>query len=531
MNTSLVHRHSLPLNEANQRYSSIDPPLGSRSSKRKNSDHPNSYVELNASATPHDKGSTQNNFYSPHVPPTSTYYLFSRVNKPFTELHRVNAFTKPTPKSPIISDNQSFAFTHKNGKEPGNCSFDPERPLNFLRTKIELDTPTPTSIWKQNASMTHVQDYNPGPLSPAGRAELARQNEATSEVRRYISVGKRVSNQHLMNSGLTSLSSKRRNSTSTRPSKAASMRNTGLSMAPEAQGERPINHRESLSRSSRRNLTTKGISQETMNDFEEKHQTFLKNMKVLDRLAADVSVTHEFVAECIQNYKRGGTYADGGDKEKAHELESVNELILHELGDLLNSKVRSRKLEERLQKSDIETFGGKVTMYLKKIAESLVNQGCLENAMMLMTINKIMAVELEDVYASYVVQLERQRKNPEKDLITELMREKAKNKQLTIMMKLRQAGYKESSYELNEKVARYRQDNRDLEEQLKAKDAYINTLVSHIENGLKAPLPKPNKVERYDHGESPKLRSIKGARKRLSVDFGTTTTENDDDQL
>jgi len=524
MNTSLVHRQSLPLNEVKQRYSSIDPPIGSTSTKRKNSDQPYPTTFVDLSPTPNDKGSTQNNFYSPH-PPQSTYYLFSRVNKPFTELHKVNAFTKPTPKSSILSDNKSFAFVNKNSKEPGNCSFDPERPLNYLRTKIDVESPSPGNLWKQNTSVPHIQDYNAGPLSPSARAELARQNEAASEVKRYISVGKRVSNNQLMSSGITSLASRRRNSTSTRPSKGPSMHNTGLTM-PMGYDSTAERYKEPRESHSRRTLVTRGISQETFQDFEEKHQVFLKNMKVLDRLAADVSVTHEFVAECIQNYKRGAAYPDGGEKERAHELESMNQVILHELGDLLNSKVRSRKLEERLQKSDIESFGGKVTMYLKKISESLVNQGCLENAMMLMTINKIMAVELEDVYASYQVQLERHRKNPEKDLITELMREKAKNKQLNIMMKLRQASYKENLDELNEKVTRYREENKDLEEQLKSKDAYIGTLVSHIENGLKAPLPKP-KVERYHNDESPKPRNIKNTRKRLSVDLGTTTNEDE----
>ena len=455
-----------------------------------------SNIELNP-ISPHESQVNKDNLnHSPKQP--QTYYLYARYNKPFTDLHKCFAYTKGTsrlqPISPEKNKTSSIRLIEK--VESDSSPESNNNPLSYLKAKIDF---TPPPLWgakqSNNASIVNLGEERSTPQSPVGRIDLTK-SELSPESRRYRSVGKRLNGYPNSVSAQRNLSWKRSGTVSTNVTSHVSFdtlaeRNKQARLGLKTQVQEP-----------RRVVINNGVSRNVIEDFDEKNQLFMKNMKVLESLATEVSVGHEFISNCVQQMekkRKENMSVIEISEDEIKKNEDFRDLMFHELGEILNNKIKSRKLEEKLKKSDIESYGEMMSMYLKKIAEGLVNQGCPESAMMLMTINKIMALELEDVFTSYVIQLELAKKNRdllEKDTLAELAQEKAKNKQLGVMMKFRHAVHQDKLRDMQTKYERYLMESQDLRQQVKAKDAYIEELLKHIRRGLTKPIPIRSKMKR-----------------------------------
>ena len=510
-----LHKSSRPQSKDSPKPYKIITPISIKSDAHAN-------PELSPIPLPENRDNLNQSLLNPQ-----TYYLYARYNKPFTDLHQCTSYVKGSsrlqPISPEKSKNSSVRLSEK--ASPDSSPDSDKNPLSYLRTKIDF---LPVPLWgakhSNNASMTNIEDEKISTRLPVGRIDLKR-GETMPESKRYRSVGKRINGYSSNMSTQRILSAKRSPNGSTNVTSHVSFdttvdRNKHARIGFKPQIEKP-----------RIVIVNSGVTRNVLEDFEEKHQAFVKNMKVLDSLAAEVSVGHEYIANCIKEVekKRKGNLPGKLEisEEDIQKNENFREVIFHELGEILNKKLKSRKLEEKLKKSDIESHGEMVSMYLKRIAEGLVHQGCSESAVMLMTMSKIIALELEDVFTSYVIQLELSKKNGDgikKDILESLEKEISKNKQLKVMMKFKNAVHQDKMQEMEGKYQRYLLEANDLRQQLRTKEAYIEDLLKHIKRGLTRPIPMRTRIK----GKVKKGKVV-GRRKRAYSDNLDALSSNESD--
>ena len=109
--------------------------------------------------------------------------------------------------------------------------------------------------------------------------------------------------------------------------------------------------------------------------------------------------------------------------ENEEELEMMkNQLkeervLLSQVDDVVNEKLNSRIFRRKLKKDHFEEIGVNVAMYMRKLMDRLVEKGDLEGALMASSLNKYIAVELEDIWTNYLLQIDLARKDPYRDLI------------------------------------------------------------------------------------------------------------------
>lgn len=259
----------------------------------------------------------------------------------------------------------------------------------------------------------------------------------------------------------------------------------------------------------------KGIDPKVLEDYQKRHKAFVDSMKILQEMASQVDISNEHVINCIKKLN------DTTGNEDNTWNESYKELLFSELGEMLEQKIQYRPLNEKMKKEQIEDFGTKVAMYLKRIGEGLTKQGNPETALMLMTLNKILALELEDIFASYVFQIKILKQNPEKELIMELAKERAKNKQLNVMMNLRKIGFHDASMELHRQIERYKSDRNEFEDQIKRQEGLIQSLLKQVKRGL----TKPLELERTRSKR--KKKPVNGEKRRHSLDLDAIAAVQD----
>ena len=213
-------------------------------------------------------------------------------------------------------------------------------------------------------------------------------------------------------------------------------------------------------------------------------------MKTLQNLGSEVDIGHEYIVDQISKLnEKMHREEKEDDSTQIERMDGLRNILLNDIEDVIDKKLKYINKKKKLSKDEIEGFGVRFSMYLRKVAEGLLKQGNPHDALIMTALNKILALELEEMFASYIIEINILKRDSDKIAVSELVEEKENTKHLEAVLKMKQAEYKDSSREAEYRIENLKQQNQELQQQLREKEAYTQNLLEQIKAGLNKPLP------------------------------------------
>ena len=147
--------------------------------------------------------------------------------------------------------------------------------------------------------------------------------------------------------------------------------------------------------------------------------------------------------------------------------EAIQGTLLYDLEKMLNTIITSRKLKTKLTTSIMEEFMKKVILYYKIIIKDLSNMRQHDLSMMLLTLFKIITIQFEDMYASYFIQIELEKRNPGKKLLCDVLYYKDIAIEQNMYFESKEQKYQEQIRDLKKQLQETHNEKQELEQILK----------------------------------------------------------------
>jgi len=233
------------------------------------------------------------------------------------------------------------------------------------------------------------------------------------------------------------------------------------------------------------------VKEELFGEHEHSHQEFMQNMKLLTKTTHEIDVNHRFVMNKLSEKKvqdalnkANLSKLDLDPKELQAELDAemeylretfkMEKVIIHEVDEQVKQKLKARGIKKRLKKHTIDEFGANTTYYFRKIMDRMIERGDFEGALMISSLNKIVAIGLEDIWTNYTIQLDLIKKNPHEDLMDEIQKSKFTIEQQRILLKKKEEDTNLLVSLLTKQLERAQEEKKFLEQMLKEKHANEN---------------------------------------------------------
>ena len=207
------------------------------------------------------------------------------------------------------------------------------------------------------------------------------------------------------------------------------------------------------------------------------HGKLISNLKLLSKVGRSIDVLHKVVYDKLFIEDKDASSLKAkvlGIRSISDTSYDVSEMSYTEVQKFLDSKMRNRKIYEKITRTSVQEHLLKTMTLYSSIISKLVGDKQEDLAVMLLMLVKINAIEFEDMLASYKINLDLQAQAKASDSNDEVILMKRKLQMQEERLKLEEQRYQRNMELVNKKLERCTKERQELEVALMEKTHLLN---------------------------------------------------------